>query len=108
MNITIRATVFVIAAALMTILAGFLCVTPANAAISVKLPGENLAAPVQDNPAVTNNGEGRDADDMAELKEQWRKPEYASDERRQMAGMVVIVGAAAGFGVVTRKIASAK
>jgi hypothetical protein len=107
MNITVRTALFILAAMVMTLMAAFLC-SPAGAAQKVQLPGANLSAPIEDNPIADNNGEGHDLDDIAELREHWRNPLYSQDERRQMAGMLVITGSIAGFSLMTRKSASAK
>lgn len=104
MSIALRTALFVCAAAVMTILAAFLC-TPAGAAQKVQLPGANLNAPIEDNPAADNNGEGHDLDDIAELREHWNNTAYSADERRQMAGMVIICASIAGYGMLKRRSA---
>ena len=108
MNPLLKTTIFVLTAIVLTVATGFLFASPAKASQSaVALPGENLTAPVQDNPLSTNNGEGHDLDDIQELREHWSKPDYSNDERRQMAGILVICGSVAGYGAINRRRSSA-
>jgi hypothetical protein len=80
-----------------------LVVSPAHAAYKVQLPGENLSAPVVDNPIATNNGEGHDLDDIEELREHWVRPEYLVDQHRQIFGFAIFGGIVAILGTVKRQ-----